>query len=297
MSMYSIGIDIGGMSAKIGVVREGKILKNSTIQTSSDMVYSNFLTQVISVVEALITEAGEVPVMIGISSCGLIDSNAGRITYSNNIKWEDKSIVSDLKEHLGVPVKIANDAKCALLAEAVLGAGKDYDRVCMITLGTGVGGGFITCKKLDLGTPYADAAGILGHMSVAAGGRQCTCGHRGCLETYASSTAIMASYRERTKEELTTKEIFERVRQGEPAATSVFEEFRYYLGEGLVSFGNILRPEIIIIGGGVSNSADLFIDYLEDYVNDKIFGGNVIPVRIAAAMLGNDAGMIGATLL
>ena len=296
--MYSIGIDIGGMSAKIGAVKDGKITELRTVPTNSTMLYQSFLAQVITAVEELMQEAGEEKLqMIGISSCGLIDSQKGRITYSNNIKWEDKSIAADIGDKFKVPVKIANDAKCALLAEAVLGAGKDYGRVCMITLGTGVGGGFITGKKLDIGDPYSDASGILGHLTVVADGRQCTCGRRGCLEAYASATAMMASYKSKTGNDITIKELFERVRLGGTAATEVFEEFRYYLGEGLVTLGNILRPELIVIGGGISKSADLFISYLEEYVNKGIYGGMAIPVRITAAKLGNDAGMIGATLL
>ncbi|MGF7142650.1 putative NBD/HSP70 family sugar kinase [Anaerotaenia torta] len=298
--MYSIGIDIGGISAKIGVVQKQKLKLNAvrTVPTNSSMEYEVFLSQVFTAMEELTEEAGRDGLdMVGISSCGLIDSREGRITYSNNIRWENKSIVSDVGGRWQVPVKIANDAKCALLAEALYGAGRGFDRVCMITLGTGVGGGFMTGGRLDTGTLHGDASGILGHMTVEAGGRQCTCGRRGCLEAYASSSALMASYRERTGMEITTKEIFHRVRCGEEGALTVFHEFCYYLGEGLVSFGNILRPEIIIIGGGISNSADLFIDVLSETVSKGVYGGEAIPIRIAAAVLGNDAGMIGATLL
>lgn len=296
--MYSIGIDIGGMSAKLGVVEHGKVRTIMNIPTSSNLEYSLFLDQVTEAIgKLIISEEKNKPKMIGISSCGLIDTSQGKITYSNNIKWEERNIAADLEERLHLPVKLANDAKCALLAEAVIGAGRDYDRVCMITLGTGVGGGFLAGKKLDMGDPYADASGILGHIVVKAGGRKCTCGHSGCLEAYASSTAIMASYKEKTGTEKTTKEIFEQVRMGDAVSQEVFEEFRYYLGEGLISIGNILRPQIIIIGGGVAKSADLFLAYLEEYVNKGIFGGKAIPIIIRGAELGNDAGMIGATLL
>jgi glucokinase len=143
--MYSIGIDIGGMSVKIGMVINHEITASRTIPTNSTIEYDTFMTQVFEAMEELISEAGKDSLeMVGISSCGLIDSRKGKITYSNNIRWEDKSIVADLKDKFQVPVRIANDAKCALLAEAVHGAGKEYDRVCMITLGTGVGGGFLT---------------------------------------------------------------------------------------------------------------------------------------------------------
>ncbi len=295
--MYSIGIDIGGMSAKIGVVESNEVKVFRTIPTNSDIEYGSFLQEVFDTIEELTASNGKQTLdKIGISSCGLIDTDKGKITYSNNIKWEDRNIVIDIKNKFAVPVRIANDAKCAVLAEAVIGAGKDYDRVCMITIGTGVGGGFITGKKLELGSLYRDASGILGHISVVAGGRQCTCGRKGCLEAYASSTAIMASYKEKTGNMITTKEIFERIRF-EAAAREVYEEFLYYLGEGLISICNVLRPEVIVIGGGVSNSADLYTGYLEKYVNHGVYGGKAIPVVITAAELGNEAGIIGATLL
>ena len=296
--MYSIGIDIGGMSAKVGAIQDGKITQIQTIPTNSKMEYNNFLAKLVSVLEGLLLENGKEKLkMIGISSCGLINTVEGKIKYSNNIRWDDKSIAFDIRDRFQVPVRIANDAKCAALTEAVLGAGKDYDRVCMITLGTGVGGAFVKGKHLDQGNPYADASDILGHLTVVAGGRQCTCGRLGCLEAYASATALMASYTERTGSNITAKEIFDRVRQGEKEAAEVFEKFQYYLGEGLITIGNILRPEVIVIGGGVSKSADLYISYLEDYVNDRIYGGQSLPIHIAAAKYGNDAGMIGATLL
>jgi glucokinase len=107
----------------------------------------------------------------------------------------------------------------------------------------------------------------------------------------------MASYKEKTGLEISAKEVFDRVRRGETEAEEVFEEFLHYLGEGLISLGNVLRPEVIVIGGGVSKSANLFTQTLEEHVNNGIYGGKAIPVHITVAKLGNDAGMIGATLL
>jgi len=302
--MYSIGIDIGGMSAKVGVVEDSRLPQSPmlqatyTIPTNHRTEYEVFLSDICHVIERIISESGKVNLkMIGISSFGLIDTHKGKIIFSNNVNWENVNIVSDISSRFQVPVKIANDAKCALLAEAVIGSGKDYDRVCMLTIGTGVGGGFLTGKKLDGGTPHSDAAGILGHMSMITGGKQCTCGRRGCLEAYASSTAIMSLYKEKTGQEISTKEIFERIRMGEKEATEVGLEFRYYLGEGLVNIANILRPEVIVIGGGVSKSADVFMEYLQERVNREAYAGAAVPVQITVATLGNEAGMIGATLL
>lgn len=297
--MHAIGIDIGGTSAKIGVILEGKVVRQERIPTGSELDYELFMEETGKRIRAL---CAEYPAeRAGISSCGLIDKRSGSILYSNNIRWEKKRIAADLAQRTGLAVRIANDAKCAALAEAVLGAGKGYGRVCMITLGTGVGGAFIRGGRLDEGTgcgsAYADGDGILGHITVEHNGRECTCGRRGCLEAYASAGAIVRTYQERTGYELSAREIFERSRTGERAAKETVALFTHYLGEGLVSLVNVLRPEIVVIGGGVSESADLFLGELREKVNREVYGGSLLPVTIAQAQLGNRAGMIGAALL
>lgn len=293
--MYSVGIDIGGMSAKIGVVKEDRVVQTFTVPTQKDLDYSIFIDEVCELV-GQIQKQYQIK-GIGISSCGLIDSKQGMIRYSNNIQWEQKPIVKDVSERIGSTVKIANDAKCAALAEAVYGAGKNYERLCMLTLGTGVGGGFINHKRIENGNAYCDADSILGHITVERDGRLCTCGRKGCLEAYASATAVMKRYREKTEETISAKKIFLRAREGEKAALETINEFKYYLGEGLVSLVNVLRPEVVAIGGGMAKSADLFLNELNDYVNRYIYGGDVLPVKIVAAQLENEAGMIGAALL
>ena len=264
--MYRIGIDIGGMSAKFGLVEKDRVLEERVLETGADISYGKFLDDASDVVAAL-CENWKVEA-VGISSCGLINSGQGKIVYSNNIGWEDKRIAADLLERTALPVRVANDAKCAALAEAVYGAGRAYQRVCMITLGTGVGGGFVCGGRLPAG-----------------------------LYAYASATAVMGAYREITGENLAAKEIFMRAKAGEGAACKVLSEFRYYLAEGLISLVNVLRPEVVIIGGGLCASSALFIKEVEEQVNRYAFGGDRLPVKVVPAELGNRAGIIGATLL
>ena len=212
--MYSIGIDIGGTSAKIGVIHEDRVIREERIPTGMNLDYERFLKEAGGMIRKLCKEypAGRA----GISSCGLIDSKKGTILYSNNIRWKNKNITADMAKYTGLTVSIANDAKCAALAEAVLGAGKGYERVCMITLGTGVGGAFIRGgrleKSIDGGGAYADGDGILGHITVEHGGRECTCGRRGCLEAYASAGAVVRTYQERTGRTLSAQKIFGKAR-------------------------------------------------------------------------------------
>ncbi len=292
--MYRIGIDIGGMSAKFGLVEKNQVIEERLVQTGAGFSYKEFLDAAADTVAAL-RENREVEA-VGVSSCGLIDSAQGKIVYSNNMGWEDRSVATDLAGRTALPVRVANDAKCAALAEAVYGAGRAYRRVCMLTLGTGVGGGFVCDRRLPGGL-YGDADGIMGHITVERAGRLCSCGRKGCLEAYASATAVMEAYRERTGQGLTAKEIFMRAGEGEDAALGVLSEFRYYLAEGLISLVNVLRPEVVVVGGGLAASYALFINEVEKQVNRYAFGGERLPVKVVPAELGNRAGMVGATLL
>ena len=290
-----IGVDIGGMSAKIGLCEGKNVLRSVGIPTGEDIEFSFLLDRICAEIQKL--TAGIAYDFVGVSSCGLIDTSRGSVVFSNNIRWREKPLAEELSRRTGKDVKIANDAKCAALAEAVYGAGKAYERVCMLTLGTGVGGAFICRKKLACGSPYADADGILGHIAVEKNGRLCSCGRRGCLEAYASATALMRRYKELTGVEETAKEIFEKARNRESAAIETVHEFVEYLAEGLADLVNVLRPEIVVLGGGVSGAADMFLEPLSRLVNERIFAGKYLPVEFAKAELGNEAGMIGATLL
>ena len=290
-----IGIDIGGMSAKIGLADGCRIVRSARIPTRADSSFSELLDEICARVNELTSDCGYD--FVGISSCGLIDSARGEMIYTNNIRWENKPFAQELHERLHRSVGIANDAKCAALAEAVYGAGKEYDRVCMFTLGTGVGGGFAVNKKLLHGNVYADSDSVFGHIIVERGGRQCTCGRRGCLEAYASATAVMRAYKERTGKDATAKEIFDAARASERQALDTVAEFTDYLADGVADIINAMRPQVVIIGGGLAGSADIFLPQLSELVRSRIYGGKFLPTAIKSAQLGNDAGMIGATLL
>lgn len=290
-----IGIDLGGMSAKIGLCDGEKVVRSARIPTGGDTDFDELTEKIAEEISAL---AGKDEYdFAGISSCGLIDCARGAVVYSNNIRWENKPFAQALERLTGKPVAIANDAKCAALAEAVYGAGRGETRVCLLTLGTGVGGGFVADGRLASGSVYADADGIFGHVLVERNGRQCTCGRRGCLEAYASATAVMKAYGERTGLKRTAKEIFDAARLGGETERGIVEEFVGYLSDGIADIVNVLRPRIVVIGGGLSGAADVFMENLSRSVNEKIYGGKFLPVKLAAAKLGNDAGMIGATLL
>ena len=207
---------------------------------------------------------------------------------------------------LGVPVRLSNDANCAALGEVIAGAAKGAKSAIMITLGTGVGGGVILNGKIyegDIG-PGTE----MGHTTLILGGEPCTCGQRGCLEAYASATGLL---RQRHRAELAHPETamkrfnpadgsapFICAAEGDETAKTVVEQYITYVGAGIVNFVNIFAPEVVLIGGGVSNAGEALIGPLNDYVRANRYGGHRAPTcPIRRAALGGDAGIIGAAYL
>ncbi len=293
--MKSLGIDLGGTSAKLGVVEDGIILASASVVTRADSDYEGIVRDLTETAKKLV--AGHRIRKIGIGSPGLVDSVTGKVCFSNNIRWSDAPLRDDIGRNLGVPALIANDAKCAALGEALYGVGKGCKRVAMLTLGTGVGGCFVVDGRLESGSVHADAAGIFGHMTLHPDGRPCNCGRKGCLEAYCSATAIAKRAQLALGEETTAKDVFDAARANHPKAREIVDEFADDLGTALVSLANILRPECFVIGGGVSASADLFLPAVNETLRREVYGENYAPVKAFAAQLGNSAGIIGAASL
>ncbi|MCL2369937.1 MAG: ROK family protein [Firmicutes bacterium] len=294
-----IGIDLGGTNIKVGVVDGGRIVYKDSRPTNLAWSFERTVDEIVSLVKVVVEKAGinvKSYGTIGIGSPGLIDTVKGEVIYSNNIKWKNAPLAKELQGHLGVPIKIHNDAKVAALGEAVFGAGKDFKKSILLTLGTGVGGGVIKDGKIE--KTQAAAGALFGHMSIDYNGRLCTCGRHGCLETYASATALIADAKAVMKVgNLDGKAIFDAYRQGNKAAKVVVDNYIKYLGEGVVSIINICCPDAIILGGGLSGAGDILTVRLKEYIKDKIFGAKHIAVDIIVSKLGNDAGIIGASLL
>ena len=245
---------------------------------------------------------------VGIGVPGMIDSLRGEVIYSNNLNWQDFAISEQVSKALGLPVKIANDANVAALGETKFGCGKDYQNSVMITLGTGVGSGIVIDGKLFEGNRSAGAE--IGHTAIVAGGELCTCGRRGCLEAYASATALIRDTKRAMEahpdsklweigspDAVTGKTAFDYCEE-DAVARAVVDNYIEKLGVGLVNVANALRPEIIILGGGVCAEGDRLIKPLRDMMNRDVFAGDKGPaVGILTAVLGNDAGLLGAAAL
>ena len=241
--------------------------------------------------DALITtiRAKAAPVRIGID----IGGTDTKIRYSNNIRWEDVPLVKEMSTYLPIPVEIANDADCAALGETIAGAGKECSDVVMITLGTGVGGGVVLDGEIYEGRGIGGSE--LGHMVIVENGEPCTCGRRGCLEAYASATALKREAKRISKKELTPSEIFALAKQGDPAMKEVVETYIRRLGLGIVNIVNIFRPQLVLLGGGISGQGESLLVPLRRILREECFGGERGDVpEIEEAVLGNNAGIIGA---
>ncbi|MBR4059145.1 MAG: ROK family protein [Lachnospiraceae bacterium] len=311
-----VGVDIGGMSIKIGLVDDSKkIVAKKVIPTQSDVlpaegVVANIADAIITLLEEnnLAVEQCE---SIGVACPGTVDGRTGVVLYSNNIRWEDVPMLDILREKLPVPMFLANDADAAALAEVIAGAAKDKENAVLLTLGTGVGGGVIINGKIFTGPLRGGCE--LGHMVIRHGGKPCTCGRRGCFEVYASATALMELARETAVAhpeslmntmadgdvcKIDGRIVFDAEKAGDKAAKLVVEQYEEDLSVGIANVINMFRPEVIILGGGVSAQEKYLTDALQEKVNGMCYGGFICEVApIVTSELKNDAGIIGAAYL
>lgn len=312
--MYYIGIDIGGMTIKVGVVNEeGKILKSRAIPTQSVDGYEIMIRRTVDLIEELATELNIKKTDIkgiGIGVPGTANRKKGIVTSAANIGWRNVPCVQEFAKYFDMPISVCNDANCAALGEQRFGGGKNYESVIFITLGTGVGSGIIIDGQLIEGVGCAGAES--GHMIINVDGEQCNCGMNGCWETYASATALIRQTRMamnsnphslmhdifREQGEVNGRTAFLAADKGDESAILVVNKYLKYIATGLINLGNIIHPEAFIIGGGISHEGEKLINPLQKYLDNYLYGSGLNPViKVAKATLGNDAGIIGAAVL
>ena len=316
MKDYVFGIDVGGTTIKCGLFQaDGTLLEKWEIPTRTENNGDQILPDVAKTVLKKIKEKGiakEDVAGVGIDLPGPVNEK-GEIAVAVNLNWGYKDIVAELGGALGgIPVKAANDANAAALGEMWGGGGRGTKNLIMVTLGTGVGGGIIIDGKIYSG--YNHAAAEVGHMVIERNGVPCSCGRRGCMEAYASVTGLIRMTKEamlKDEESEMWKEVngdinavngrtsFDAMRKGDASAQAVVNEYIEYLGNGVSSFVNILQPEYLVIGGGISKEGETLLAPLRKIVKRESFnvGGEAMRTKIVAAQLGNDAGIIGAAFL
>ncbi|PWM74851.1 MAG: glucokinase [Bacillota bacterium] len=308
-----IGVDIGGMSVKIGLVNEnGNILDKKVVKTDGDAesVICSLGTALKEFLANNNLTAEDIE-GIGIGCPGAITAATGVVEYSNNLGWHKVPLIEGLRAYVDTYYKISNDANVAALGEAIFGAAKEYSDVVMFTLGTGVGGGIIIDKKLYEGNESKGAE--LGHALLVLDGEQCTCGRKGCIEAYCSASALirdtkramlrdtnskMWEYANNDINNVNGRTAFAMARENDAAATEVVENYVKYLSESIMSYCNIFRPQAFVLGGGICGEGRYLLDKVEKYCIDGYYGYQGTPaVKILTATLGNDAGIIGAAAL
>lgn len=290
--MKTLGIDLGGTQIKLGIVEEGKVLRLKVCDTCVQEGYEAVVARIAGEADSLLRAYPDTE-DIGMGVPGIIDCEAGVVCYSNNFDWNLKPVCKDLQERLGRRVRIANDAQCAALGEARYGAGRGVSRMAMVTLGTGVGGGYVKDGRLETDR-YGAMAYIFGHAVLDLKGRLCNCGRQGCLEAYASASALERKSAGLYAEEKTAKELFELAREGDTGACKIIEEYLTVLSAGIVNIANMIRPERIVIGGGVSASGDILLPAINRELEQGVYGYEYAPVHAVCAELGNQAGVVGA---
>lgn len=310
---YAIGIDIGGMSIKAGLVDEnGVIVRKNSVKSAAtaDKVIENMAGQI----NALLKEEGlDIKEVggIGIGCPGAISGYTGVVDILPNLGWYKVPLVDKMKKYFDTEIRLSNDANVAALAEAIYGCAKGYNDCIMFTLGTGVGGGIIINKRLYEGMDCKGAE--LGHATLVLDGEPCTCGRNGCIETYISATALIRQTKAamnknpnsamwqsvgRDVEKVDGKTAFECAKKGDLAAEGVVSVYIKYLAESMMNMMNIFRPEVFILGGGICGQGNYLINRVKDYCEKFSYGYKNCPKpEIRTAVLGNDAGIIGAAAL
>lgn len=312
MEKRVIGIDVGGTNLRGALVDpDGKIINRMKIASDADKGIDAVIDNLVRLIKGI--GGGEEASAVGFGIPGIIDFKTGIITQAPNISnVNDYPIRDSLSRRLGgMNVIIENDANCAAVGEWWMGAGKDVVSLVMITLGTGVGGGIVLDGKLWRG---ADGfGGEVGHMTIYPGGPRCNCGNYGCLEVYSSATGIRRMVREALADPDTKTSLRELVKdedpgripevvmkaaqEGDRAALGIWEQFGTALGIGMASLVNILNVEMIVIGGGVSQAWDMFIDRALEELKRRALRAPAERVRVMKSVLGDDEGIIGASYL
>ncbi len=307
-----LGIDLGGTTVKFAIMTEdGEIQQKWSIGTDIRNDGKQIVPQIIESINhhlELYGLSADTFLGIGMGSPGTVDRENGTVIGAYNLNWSTLIPVRQMIEAgTGIPLYIDNDANVAALGEGWKGAGENGKDVVFVTLGTGVGGGIIAEENLLHGS--VGAAGEIGHMIVEPEGYLCTCGNHGCLETVASATGVVRLARDLSEEyagdselkeliddgqELTAKTIFDQAKAGDALAVIVADKFFFYLGLACANIGNLLNPETIVIGGGVSAAGDMLLEGVEKYFQQFAFPSIRTSTKLKLAQLGNDAGVIGA---
>ncbi len=313
--MYRIGVDLGGTNIATGVIDENyKIIGRGKVKTRAPRPAEAIFDSIKEAVDMAVVNAGisyDEVVSVGIGTPGSVNKDTGAIEFSNNLKFHNVPAKEMLEERLKKPVYLENDANAAALGEAVAGSGNGVKNFVAVTLGTGVGSGIIIDGKIYRGSNFC--GGEMGHMVINVDGIPCNCGRKGCWEKYASATALVSQAVEAMQgnkasllwqtcdgdlNKVDGKSIFDAVDLGDETAKAVVDRYLYYVAIGIANVVNALQPETVCVGGGISGQGEKILKPIRDIVKAERYSVYADKqASIVPALLGNDAGIIGAALL
>lgn len=313
--MYRLGIDLGGTNIVAGVIDgDYQIIATAKRKTNcprpAEEIIDDMAAVALEAIEKASLKAADIEAA-GVGAPGSIDAKNGIVVYANNLGFYDVKMAEMLKSRTGIDFFVENDANAAAYGEFVAGAGKGTSDFVMITLGTGVGGGIIIDGKIHSG--FNNAGGELGHTVIQMNGEMCTCGRQGCWEAYASATALirqtkqaMIKYNDSVMWDICEGDInkvngitaFDAMRKGDIAGKQVVDQYIYYIAVGLTNNINIFQPEMVCIGGGISKEGETLINPINEYLKGENYARYIDKkVVVKPALLGNDAGIIGAACI
>ncbi|MCK4905403.1 ROK family protein [bacterium] len=306
-----IGLDLGGTFIKIGVVDEnGEILEKAELPTPQGQGREKIIDAMAESIRSFLKHyTKEEFIGIGIDTPGLVDQG-GKVFLAPNLpNWDNLNLKQIFEEKFSLPVKVENDANTITWGEYKFGAGKGYDNIICVTLGTGVGGGVVLNGELLRGNKYS--AFEIGHMPICYSGPKCGCGSLGCIESYVGAKYIVRATQEKLKKQdslikdmvggditkITPKIISEAYHKGDKVAEAVWVEVGTYLGAFFSGLVNLLNPQVIIIGGGVAQVGEILFSTIKKVIDERSFSLFAKEVKVVPAKLGKDAGIVAAASL
>ncbi len=299
---YAAGIDLGGTFVKYALVSEsGEILFDGKLPVGCDATREYTLDIIEESIQQVVNKAAEKGVElngIGIGSPGVVDNGVVLGGADNLDRWENIDLGTIYSNKFGLPVFADNDANLMGLGETTFGAAKNCSDVIFITVGTGIGGAIVINGQLYGG--YKNRGGELGHLTINHNGIECSCGGRGCLEAYASTSALIQQYSDMTGKdikEISGHYIIERFKENEPEAVACLKDHTDYLGHGIAGFINTFAPQKVVIGGGISEAGQFYIDMIKESAFGYAMPDCSTNTDIVSASLGNSAGCLGAASL
>ena len=295
--MYTIGVDLGATFVKMGIVDErGKVYFRRKFLTPPGSKKALLIDAIIYNIRDIIRVSGKKVCGVGIGVPGPVDSQKGIVHYFPNIKgWKEVPLKAILQKKLGMAVELDNDVNAMTLGEFTFGAGKGSRNLVCITLGTGVGGGIIIDGRLYRGSSMA--AGEIGHMPISVSGPKCNCRGIACLERYVGNRYILERARKIFGSGITLERLSALARSRNKKASAIWTDVAEKLSVTIIGVVNLLNPDKIVVGGGVSSAGSLILTPLKKQVKSRAMKDQAKHVKIVLAKLGGDAGIIGASLL